>query len=97
MSSLILTALLWHLRLRRGYSCISSAGFVPIVYTDFSEYALKLRPEIGLGLYNCGLTYDYNMGVINNDFEGVNKHVFFFKYYVAKKRNTLNEYDQSGK
>lgn len=73
------------------------ASIAPVYYTDFTDSSLKLRPEVGLGLYNCGVTYGYNAGILNNSFRGVNKHVFSLKYYVRWKGRQLHEYDQSGK
>ncbi|MBG8555553.1 hypothetical protein [Hymenobacter guriensis] len=73
------------------------ASLAPILYTDFKQASLKLRPEIGLGLYNGGLSYGYNAGIVNNSFHGINKHVFTARYFLTRKRKTLHEYDQKGR
>lgn len=72
------------------------ASLTPIFYTDFKQTSLKLRPEIGLGLYNGGVAYGYNVGITNGAFQGVNKHVFTVRYYLARQRKVLHEYDQQG-
>ena len=73
------------------------ASLSPILYTDFRQSSLKLRPEIGLGLYNGGVTYGYNVGIINSTFQGINKHVFTVRYFLTHKRKLLHAYDQKGK
>ncbi len=44
-----------------------------ICYTDFSEYSLCLRPEIGLGFWRFKMTYGYNIALNNKEMEGVNR------------------------
>lgn len=68
-----------------------------LYYSDLKNcYALKLRPEIGLGLWNIDINYGYNVGLIKNGFEKSNKHVISLRYYLKLNRKFLNEYDRNG-
>ncbi|MDA9261904.1 hypothetical protein N9P38_00935 [Flavobacteriales bacterium] len=68
-----------------------------LYYSDLkNSYALKLRPEIGLGLWNIDINYGYNIGLFKNGFEKSNKHVISLRYYLNLNRKYLNEYDRNG-
>lgn len=73
------------------------ASLAPILYTDFKQMSLKIRPEIGLGLYNGSLSYGYNAGIVNNHFQGTSKYVFSVRYFLTRQRKSLQAYDQKGK
>ncbi len=81
----------------RIHAYFFNASLTALYYTDiFDKYALKLRPEIGLGLWNFDVNYGYNIGIAKNEFEKVNKHVICLRYYLNLKKKYLNEYDRDG-
>lgn len=68
-----------------------------IFYTKLnSSYALKLRPEIGIGLWNFDLNYGYNIGLMKNDLEQVNKHIITFRKYLNFQKKDFKEFDENG-
>jgi hypothetical protein len=68
-----------------------------LCYTDLGkDYAIKLRPEIGIGLWNLDINYGYNIGLYRNGFEQFNKHIVTIRYYFRLHRKYLNEYDRNG-
>jgi hypothetical protein len=77
---------------------IFNASLSSIFYTDITnDYSLKIRPEMGIGLYNLDINYGYNIGILNNEFKQVNKHVICLRYYLNCKKKILHEYDSDGK
>ncbi|MCT4640349.1 MAG: hypothetical protein N4A72_21805 [Bacteroidales bacterium] len=74
-----------------------NASLSALYYTDLKkDYAFKLRPEIGVGLWNLDINYGYNIGIYNNDFNRYNRHVVSVRYYLNFYRNRLNGYDRDG-
>jgi hypothetical protein len=74
-----------------------NASLSALYYSDLEkQYAIKLRPEVGIGLWNFDINYGYNFGIFKNDFERINKHVISIRYYWRLKRKYLNEYDAKG-
>jgi hypothetical protein len=68
-----------------------------LCYADFNlGYAIKLRPEIGIGLWNLDINYGYNIGIYNDNFDLTNKHMISIKYYIKLYRKILNEFDSNG-
>lgn len=49
-------------------------GIAAAGYTDFSEFTLRLRPEIGIGFDFFKVTYGYNLPLYKSDFVRVNRH-----------------------
>lgn len=60
------------------------------------DFAIKLRPEIGIGLWNIDINYGYNIGIYKKGFDQYNKHVVILRYYLKLYRKHLNEYDGNG-
>lgn len=74
-----------------------NASAAALLYTDISDnYSFKIRPEIGVGLWNFDINYGYNIGVVNNDFRNINKHNIGLRYYWKLKRKHLHEFDREG-
>lgn len=68
-----------------------------LYYSDLKgKYAIKLRPEIGVGLLYLDINYGYNINIYKNEFEKCNTHLLSIKYYLRFKRKHLNEYDGDG-
>lgn len=71
-----------------------NTSLTALMYTNLrKEYSIKLRPEIGIGLWNFDINYGYNIGIYNNDFNQTNTHVISIRYYLNLYRKYLNEYD----
>ncbi len=74
-----------------------NASLSALYYSNLKDkYAVKLRPEIGVGLWSLDMNYGYNIGIVKNEFEKVNKHVLSVKYYLRLKRTNYHEYDRKG-
>ncbi|WP_210489684.1 hypothetical protein [Rufibacter aurantiacus] len=74
-----------------------NASLSALYYSNLAkEYAIKLRPEIGIGLQNFDINYGYNIGVVKDDFTRSNKSLLSIRYYLKLKRRHLNEYDAKG-
>lgn len=81
----------------RFHAYFFNASLSALCYTDFKKgYAIKLRPEIGIGLWNFDINYGYNMGIYKDNFDRANKHLISIKYYLKLHRKVLNEYDGNG-
>ncbi|MFL5730578.1 MAG: hypothetical protein ACJ75J_13915 [Cytophagaceae bacterium] len=81
----------------RMHAYIFNGSISSILYTDFKNgYCVKLRPELGIGLWNFDLNYGYNFGIVKNEFDQVNRHIITFRYYLRLKRKFLNELDRDG-
>ncbi|NMM47613.1 hypothetical protein [Marinigracilibium pacificum] len=82
----------------RIHAYFFNTGLAALCYSDLnSEFAIKLRPEIGLGLWNFDINYGYNINIYSENFTRANKHVFALRYYLNLKRKRLIEYDRNGK
>ena len=53
-------------------------GINGIYYTNFNEYSVRVRPELGVGFGKWKAVYGYNIPLNNSDMVGVNKHNFTF-------------------
>lgn len=81
----------------RIHAYFFNASLTALFYTDFEkDYAIKLRPEIGVGLWNIDINYGYNIGICKNGFAQINRHVVTLRYYLRLHRKHLNEYDGNG-
>ena len=81
----------------RIHAYFFDASLAALYYTDLrNNYAIKLRPEIGLSLWNVDINYGYNIGIYKNGFEQFNRHVISLRYYIRLHRKHLNEYDRNG-
>ena len=81
----------------RVHAYFFNGSLSALFYTDFNQgYAVKLRPEFGVGLYNFDINYGYNIGVYNDNFDRANKHMITIKCYLNFHRKNLNEYDRNG-
>lgn len=75
----------------------ASASLSAIFYSDLgSNYAFKLRPEIGIGMYNFDIHYGYNIGLFKHQFERTNKHVISLRYNIRITQKIIGEYDFEG-
>lgn len=54
----------------------TSLGINFINYTNFQENGVYFRPEIGIGFGPFRMYYGRNMAIINQNFPGINKHLF---------------------
>ena len=65
-----------------------SIGANVIYYTDFHNFTLKFRPEIGVGIRRARIVYGYNLSLINKNFEGISNHVIGINYLIrVHKKN----------
>ncbi|TLX74562.1 hypothetical protein E9993_11595 [Labilibacter sediminis] len=81
----------------RIHAYFFNASLAAICYSDFKkDYAIKLRPEIGIGLWNIDINYGYNIDIYKNGFDQYNRHVVTLRYYLKLHRKHLNEYDRNG-
>mgnify|MGYP001399094004 CR=1 FL=1 len=81
----------------RLHFLLLDVGLSALCYTDLSQgYAVKLRPEIGIGFYNFDFNYGYNLGLFKNDFERANKHLLTLRYYLKLKRGDLKFFNGEG-
>lgn len=62
-------------------------GIAAAGYTDFSEFALRLRPEIGIGFDLFKVTYGYNIPLSNAVFLRVNRHQLSVAVLIPLHRN----------
>lgn len=56
-----------------GGSSALAIGINMVCYTDFEEYSLRIRPELGIGFGIWKVVYGYNIPITNKDFEGINR------------------------
>ena len=68
-----------------------------LYYTNWEQYALKVRPELGIGFYNVDINYGYNIGLAKNELNQINTHTLSMRYYLKWKRTYLQEYDVNGR
>ncbi len=81
----------------RIHAYFFNASLTGLCYTDLQgKYSFRLRPEIGLGLWNLDINYGYNIGIYSNDFSRINKHVIGIRYYIKLHRKYGDEYDRHG-
>lgn len=81
----------------RVHAYFFNASISGIYYTDLGQNsALKLRPEVGVGLWNLDINYGYNIGLFKTGLNNYNKHVFTIRYYIKIFRKHGNEYDING-
>lgn len=81
----------------RIHAYFFNASLTTLCYTDLKrDYAIKLRPEIGVGLWNFDINYGFNIGIYKNGFDQFNRHVVTLRYYLRLHRKHLNEYDGNG-
>jgi hypothetical protein len=68
-------------------------GLAAVGYTDLSEFALRLRPEIGIGFDLFKVTYGYNIPLGNADFVRVNRHQLSVALLIPfdRERNAARE------
>lgn len=72
-------------------------GLSALCYTNFKgDYSIKLRPEIGLGLYPLNITYAYNLNIYKQSLEPISTHMVSLQIYLRVKQNRIGEYDQNG-
>lgn len=57
-------------------------GLNLIAYTDFNEWAVRFRPEIGMGFSQFKLAYGYNVPVTNREFDRIHRHNFSFTFLL---------------
>lgn len=81
----------------RIHAYFFNASLTGLYYTDLEgRSTIRLRPEIGVGLWNLDINYGYNIGIYSNDFSRFNKHVIGIRYYIKLYRKYGNEYDWNG-
>jgi len=81
----------------RVHAYFFNASLTALCYTDLkNDFAIKLRPEIGIGLWNIDINYGYNIGLYKENFNTTNRHVIALRYYIRLHRKHLNEYDRNG-
>lgn len=62
-------------------------GINVVNYTDFESNTLRLRPEVGIGIFGFyKMVYGYNLAIINKDFKGINTHTFSVIVPIKLKR-----------
>jgi len=79
-----------------GGSGAAAMGLSLIEYTDFKDFSLYFRPEIGMGFYKFKFVYGYNIALNNYDFIKTNRHIvnltiFFDVIHVKKTTKTYRE------
>lgn len=81
----------------RIYYSFFTGALSILYYTDTKDKSsLRLRPELGIGLWNFDLMYGYNLRLYQNEFTRLNKHQIGIRFYLKAKRKTLHEYDNQG-
>lgn len=81
----------------RIHAYIFNTSLTALYYTDLQQnYAIKLRPELGIGQWNFDINYGYNFNVYKKDLINTNKHTLTIRYYLRLHRKHLNEYDKNG-
>ena len=81
----------------RIHAYFFNTSLTALCYTDFNkDYAIKLRPEIGVGLWNIDINYGFNIRINKNGFDQYNRHVIALRYYLKLHRKHLGEYDRNG-
>ncbi|MEH0153070.1 hypothetical protein V6R21_02930 [Limibacter armeniacum] len=81
----------------RVHAYFFNASLAALCYSNLkNDFAIKLRPELGLGLWNIDINYGYNIGVYKENFNKANKHVIALRYYIGLHRKHLNQYDRNG-
>jgi len=74
-----------------------NTSLTALCYTDFKYgYAVKIRPEIGIGLWNFDINYGFNIAVFKDNFDSYIKHAVVFRYYMKLRRKYVNTYDYNG-
>ena len=72
-----------------------------IYYTDFTNAAPKLRPEIGIAVEGWKLMYGYNIPLNNTTIQGVNTHVvsLMVQWRIAnmKEKKVERDWNPSGR
>jgi hypothetical protein len=71
-------------------SASGGVGLNLIYYMHSKGEALRLRPEIGLGLSSFKIVYGYNLVLTNKDFQGINRNIIslnvLLRLMTLKKR-----------
>lgn len=61
-------------------------GAQAIWYTDGTDNAFVLRPEIGIGIFKAKMTYGYNIRCVGQPLSRMNTHVLNVAYCFRLKR-----------
>lgn len=79
------------------YTYLINMSLSALCYTDVnSSYALKIRPELGFGLWNLNISYGYNVGVFKKGILPVNTHVVSIRYYLNLNKKHLSDFSSHG-
>lgn len=54
-------------------------------YTDFDKGSLVFRPEAGIGFESGKIVYGYNLGLVNSEFTGINRHMVAVAFLLKLK------------
>lgn len=78
----------------RVHGYLVDVSLAALCYTDLeSEYSVRLRPEIGFGLWFFDVSYGYNIGIYTEGFESLNKNVFSVRCYIPFHRKYTQYHD----
>jgi hypothetical protein len=68
----------------RFHAFFFNTSLSALCYTNLNQdYAVKLRPEIGISLSSFDINYGYNIGLYKNGFNQFNRHVVSLRYYLS--------------